>query len=182
VITASGGLKLCYLIDALTFAGALYGVFRLPPMRPEGNGSQRNLGAVIEGLRFIVDNRALRGAMLADLSATVLAMPIALFRLRVPGRGQHRVVLSGPAGSLSAYQGPGGALPLPPGRPVSIQAQRQGRRAHRHLVLAQLQEPALQPPVARGPTHPASPIATRSDAPLSNADQNADSTSIGRCR
>jgi len=34
---------------------------------------------VIEGLRFIIDNRALRGAMLADLSATVLAMPVALF-------------------------------------------------------------------------------------------------------
>lgn len=79
VIAASGGLKLCYLIDAITFVGALYGVFRLPPMRPEGSGSGRNLPAVIEGLRFIVDNRALRGAMLADLSATVLAMPIALF-------------------------------------------------------------------------------------------------------
>jgi hypothetical protein len=63
----------------ITFVGALYGVFRLPPMRPEGSGSGRNLRAVVEGLRFIVDNRALRGAMLADLSATVLAMPIALF-------------------------------------------------------------------------------------------------------
>ncbi len=79
VIAASGGLKLCYLIDAITFIGALYGVFRLPPMRPEGTGSGRNLRAVVDGLRFIVDNRALRGAMLADLSATVLAMPIALF-------------------------------------------------------------------------------------------------------
>lgn len=79
VIAAGGGLELCYLIDALTFVAALYGVFRLPPMRPEGKGTQRNLGAVIDGLRFIVDNRALRGAMLADLSATVLAMPIALF-------------------------------------------------------------------------------------------------------
>jgi len=79
VIAAGGGLRLCYLIDAFTFAAALYAVFRLPPMRPEGKGTQRNLGAVIEGLRFIIDNRALRGAMLADLSATVLAMPVALF-------------------------------------------------------------------------------------------------------
>jgi MFS family permease len=79
VITAAGGLRLCYLIDALTFGAALYGVFRLPPMRPEGEASQRNLRAVIDGLRFIVDTPALRGAMLADLSATVLAMPIALF-------------------------------------------------------------------------------------------------------
>ncbi|MEO9133628.1 MAG: MFS transporter, partial [Jatrophihabitantaceae bacterium] len=79
VIAATGGLKFCYLVDALTFAGALYGVFRLPPMRPQGEPSQRNVGALIEGFRFIVDNRALRGAMLADLSATVLAMPIAVF-------------------------------------------------------------------------------------------------------
>ena len=78
-ITAGGGLKFCYLIDALSFGAALYGVFRLPPMRPEGHTAQRNLAAVIDGFRFIVDNRALRGAMLADLSATVLAMPIALF-------------------------------------------------------------------------------------------------------
>lgn len=79
VITAAGGLKLCYLIDALSFTAALYAVFRLPPMRPEGNLAQRNLAAVGDGLRFIIGNRALRGAMLADLSATVLAMPIALF-------------------------------------------------------------------------------------------------------
>ena len=78
-IAAVAGLKVCYLIDALTFVAALYSVFRLPPMRPEGQGAQRNLVALMEGLRFIVDNRALRGAMLADLSATVLAMPIALF-------------------------------------------------------------------------------------------------------
>jgi MFS family permease len=79
VITAGGGLKSCYLVDAISFAGALYSVFRLPPMRPEGEVVRRNLAAIRDGLRFIVANRALRGALLADLSAMVLAMPIALF-------------------------------------------------------------------------------------------------------
>lgn len=79
VIATAGGLKLCYLVDAVSFGAALYGVFRLPSMRPEGVGSTRNLRSVVEGLRFIVDNRALRGALLADISATVLAMPVALF-------------------------------------------------------------------------------------------------------
>ena len=78
-IAAAGGLRLCYLIDALTFLAALYGVLRLPPMRPQGEPARRNLGALLDGLRFIAANKALRGAMLADLSATVLAMPIALF-------------------------------------------------------------------------------------------------------
>lgn len=79
VIAAGGGLRSCYLVDAITFAGALYGVFRLPPMRPSGEVVRRNLGAIRDGLRFIVANRALRGALLADLSAMVLAMPVALF-------------------------------------------------------------------------------------------------------
>jgi MFS family permease len=79
VIAAGGGLKTCYLIDAMTFGGALYGVLRLPPMRPHGEVPRRNLGAVRDGLQFIVTNPALRGALLADLSAMVLAMPVALF-------------------------------------------------------------------------------------------------------
>lgn len=79
VIAAGGGLQFCYLIDAVTFSAALYGVFRLPPMPPDRRTAERNLHAVVAGLRFIIDNRALRGAMLADLSATALAMPVALF-------------------------------------------------------------------------------------------------------
>lgn len=79
VIAAAAGLKVCYLVDALSFGAALYGVFRLPPMRPRGTASRRSVAAALEGLRFVVRNSALRGAMLADLSATVLAMPIALF-------------------------------------------------------------------------------------------------------
>ena len=79
LIAAGGGLKLCYAIDAASFAVAMYGVFRLPVMRPEGTGAERNVGAVVDGLRFIVRHPALRGALLVDLSATVLAMPVALF-------------------------------------------------------------------------------------------------------
>ncbi|MET7419969.1 MFS transporter [Dactylosporangium sp. NPDC005555] len=76
---AAAGLKICYLIDAISYGAALYGVFRLPSMHPDGKASRRSLAAAIEGLTFIARNTALRGAMLADLSATVLAMPIALF-------------------------------------------------------------------------------------------------------
>ncbi|GAA2581110.1 MFS transporter [Dactylosporangium fulvum] len=79
VITAAAGLKICYLIDAVSYGAALYGVFRLPPMHPDGKATRRSLAAAIEGLTFIARNTALRGAMLADLCATVLAMPIALF-------------------------------------------------------------------------------------------------------
>lgn len=79
VLTAAGGLKFCYAVDALSFTGALYSVFRLPPMPPEGATTTLSLSAVADGLRFIVHTHALRGALLADISATVLAMPVALF-------------------------------------------------------------------------------------------------------
>ncbi len=79
VIAAAGGLRLCYLVDAFSFLASLYGVFRLPPMRPDGDGARPGLRAVVDGLRFLRRNRVLTGALLADLNAMVLAMPIALF-------------------------------------------------------------------------------------------------------
>jgi MFS family permease len=78
-LAAAGGLKLCYLIDTISFAGALYGVARLPAMAPDPEAGRAGLRAVREGLRYIRGNRVVAGALLADLSATVLGMPFALF-------------------------------------------------------------------------------------------------------
>ncbi|HST86388.1 MAG TPA: MFS transporter [Kineosporiaceae bacterium] len=78
-LSAGGGLKTCYLIDTITFAGALYGVARLPPMRTDPDAGRPGLTAIVEGLRYIRTNRVVAGALLADLSATVLGMPFALF-------------------------------------------------------------------------------------------------------
>jgi MFS family permease len=79
LLTAAGGLKLCYLLDAASFLAALYGVFRLPAMRPEGGAVRPSLRAVLEGLRFLRRSQVLYGALLADVNATLLAMPFALF-------------------------------------------------------------------------------------------------------
>jgi MFS family permease len=79
VIAAAGGLRLCYLVDAISFLAALYGVFRLPPMRPDGDGTRPGLRAVVAGLRFLRRSPVLTGALISDMNATVLAMPIALF-------------------------------------------------------------------------------------------------------
>jgi MFS family permease len=74
------GLRGCYLVDAATFAGSLYGLGRLPAAAtaPTGAGA-RTLGAVRAGLSFIIGHPRLAGAFLADLSATVFALPISLF-------------------------------------------------------------------------------------------------------
>ncbi|MGW3995804.1 MFS transporter [Amycolatopsis sp. NPDC004772] len=85
---ALGGLVLgwagvggCYVVDALTFGLAFYGVFGLPAMRPDGEPSRPGLRGVVDGLAFLVRTPVVRGALLTDLAATVLSMPISLFPL-----------------------------------------------------------------------------------------------------
>jgi MFS family permease len=79
VITAAFGLKVCYLVDALSFGFSLYGVARLPSRRPVATGAGRGPRAVAEGLRFVLHRRVVLGAFAADMSATFLGMPFALF-------------------------------------------------------------------------------------------------------
>jgi MFS family permease len=81
LITAAAGghLQACYLIDAVSFGGALYGVAGLPKMPPLADVARPGLRAVAEGLQFIRRSQVLAGTFLADLNATVLALPVALF-------------------------------------------------------------------------------------------------------
>lgn len=79
LVAATGGLKLCYVIDAASFFGSLYGVYRLPSMRPNGPVTTVGARSVLDGLGFLRRSKVLTGALVSDLNATVLAMPIALF-------------------------------------------------------------------------------------------------------
>jgi MFS family permease len=74
------GLAGCYLIDTVSFAAALYGTGRLPPMRASGFSSQRSrLAAVRAGISFIGRTPVLAGAFIADLNATFFGLPTSLF-------------------------------------------------------------------------------------------------------
>jgi MFS family permease len=77
-LTAVVGLPWCFAFDTLTFAAALIGLTGLPAglTKPEGTAG---FAAVKAGLSYAVSTPQIRGALLADLSATVLAMPFALF-------------------------------------------------------------------------------------------------------
>jgi MFS family permease len=103
VVTAWTGLRGCYLADVVSFAGALWGVGRLPAMPPlaaavtgegtangesaatrESTGTEAaprrpGIAATIEGLRFIRRTPVLCGAFLADVNATFFALPVSLF-------------------------------------------------------------------------------------------------------
>ncbi|WP_371549002.1 MFS transporter [Streptomyces sp. NBC_00554] len=75
------GVGGCYLLDALSFGMAFYGAFGLPKLPPEGEPARAGLRGVADGLRFLAGHRAVRGALITDLAATVLAMPMSLFPL-----------------------------------------------------------------------------------------------------
>ncbi|GAA2073199.1 MFS transporter [Actinomadura alba] len=76
---AHWGVTSAYVLDAAAVTVSLYGVARLPSMRPEGGTTPVSLRATWDGWRFIVRRPALSGSLATDLAATVLAMPIALF-------------------------------------------------------------------------------------------------------
>ncbi|WP_436534065.1 MFS transporter [Actinoplanes sp. HUAS TT8] len=75
------GVSGCYLVDTVTFLAALYGVIGLPRLPAAGGGLVPGFRAVGEGLTFMSRNSAVRAALLTDLAATFLAMPISLFPL-----------------------------------------------------------------------------------------------------
>jgi len=84
LLTAAAGLKGCYLIDALSFAGSLYAVIRLPAMSPKtnpgpGHSKRSGLALSLEGLHYIWRNKILAGTFLADANATFFALPLSLF-------------------------------------------------------------------------------------------------------
>jgi MFS family permease len=81
VIAGAVGVKGCYLVDAVTFAGAFYGVGRLPAMPAPGSTDKKRgkLALTREGLSFIRRSQVLAGAFAADVSATFFALPLSLF-------------------------------------------------------------------------------------------------------
>ncbi len=73
------GLRACYLVDAASFAGSLYGVARLRALPRRAAAGRPGSRAVTAGVRYIGRSRVLSGAFLADLNATFFGLPIALF-------------------------------------------------------------------------------------------------------
>ena len=79
MITARWGTATCFVIDAVTFLIAGYGIARLPRMRPLTVESRPGARAIANAVRLTVRRPVLGGAFVTDLCATVLAMPMALF-------------------------------------------------------------------------------------------------------
>lgn len=81
VVLGWWGIGVCYLLDTLSFTMSFYGAYGLPALPPEGEKSRPGLHGVLDGLRFLTGHRVVRGALLTDLAATALSMPVSLFPL-----------------------------------------------------------------------------------------------------
>ncbi len=78
LVIGGAGVGACYLLDLATFGAALIGVAGLPALPSAGDATRRR-GLVRAGWRYVVHRPTLRGALVTDLVATVLAMPISLY-------------------------------------------------------------------------------------------------------
>lgn len=78
VLVASSGYGWTYTIDALSFAFALWGLFKLPPLPAAENASAPGLRSVVEGFRFLGTRPNLRMTFIIDLIAMICAQPRAL--------------------------------------------------------------------------------------------------------
>jgi MFS family permease len=101
------GLPGCYCFDTVSFLVSLYGLARLPPMRPRAGTVRPGPRAVAAGVSFIRRSQVIAGAFLADLNATVFGLPMALF----PAINAERFGGSpGTLGLFTAAIGAGGVI------------------------------------------------------------------------
>ena len=81
LLIAAGGVKVAYLVDAVSCLAMAAAVYRMAPQPPHGEHAD---GAgiwqsIAEGLRFVRGNQALKGSFAIDLFAMTFGMPRALF-------------------------------------------------------------------------------------------------------
>ncbi|MBG6183836.1 ENTS family enterobactin (siderophore) exporter [Arthrobacter sp. CAN_A214] len=75
VLVAQVGYAWTYTVDVVTFSFALWAVYRLPPMPPEGPTRRAGLATVLEGFRFLGTRPNIRMTFIVDLAAMILAQP-----------------------------------------------------------------------------------------------------------
>ncbi len=78
LLVAQVGYGWTYTIDVVTFSAALWALFRLPPMPPEGAVRRAGLATVLEGFRFLGTRPNIRMTFVIDLLAMIFAQPRAL--------------------------------------------------------------------------------------------------------
>ena len=79
LLLARFSLPAAYWLDAVSFTAVIVASIGLPALVPEGSGTRFGLRSIVEGFRYLRGRQALQGIFLADLTAMILGMPLALF-------------------------------------------------------------------------------------------------------
>lgn len=79
IVLANVSGPACFLVDACTFAVMVFSLWRLSHPASGLNRGQAGVRAALAGLRYVGRTPAVRAALLSDLAATILAMPMAAF-------------------------------------------------------------------------------------------------------
>lgn len=77
-LVASVGYGWTYTLDVLSFTVAMWALFRLPSLPPEGEVRRAGLRSVAEGFQFLGTRPNIRMTFVIDLCAMVFAMPRSL--------------------------------------------------------------------------------------------------------
>jgi MFS family permease len=78
-LIATAGLGATYSLEAVLFIGGALLMWKIPPLKPEGGGTQFGLASIREGLSFLRKRRLLQATFVIDLNAMVFGVPKALF-------------------------------------------------------------------------------------------------------
>ena len=80
IIAASGGVSAAYAVDVVAFTAVVYAMWRLRPIKPEGDTpTKAGWAAVKDGLAFLRGKKNLQMSFYVDMAAMVFGMPRALF-------------------------------------------------------------------------------------------------------
>ncbi|MFD1827683.1 MULTISPECIES: MFS transporter [Mumia] len=86
VLVAYGGAEVAFAVQAVLMVVAWLVTRGLPAVSPRGVAERGERAAVLAGLQYVARSALLRGAVLTDVLATVLVMPVALFPVVVDAR------------------------------------------------------------------------------------------------
>jgi MFS family permease len=92
ILIASFGLTTTYLTNALTFAISLVALWLMKPMPAAEKSQPPSLSGIVEGLKYARSREELMGTYIADFTAMVFGMPMALFPAVAAGFGGARAL------------------------------------------------------------------------------------------
>lgn len=75
VLVAYAGVSWTYSIDAVLFLAAFFGLYTLPPTRPEGDPRKADLRSIVDGIRFLKTAPNIRASFLLDIFAMTFGNP-----------------------------------------------------------------------------------------------------------